>query len=150
MIDWFWTVALCKCRFLHITTKCIMHFNLRSNSQAVPLFMYFGFLCTSWRQWICWTSSTCADPEEKNTTENSSGGSLGQGFRFSQLALSTSCCFFIHLFIVRKIHRKRTLALSTSCCFFIHLFIVRKIHRKRTFYGNFCQPPPMDSRGSDQ
>ena len=34
--------------------------------------------------------------------------------------------------------------------FFLHMFIVRKIHRKRTFYGNFCQPPPMDSRGRDQ
>ena len=32
---------------------------------------------------------------KKNATENSrSGGSLGQGFRFSQLALSISCCFF--------------------------------------------------------
>ena len=32
---------------------------------------------------------------KKNATENSrSGGSLGQGFRFSRLALSISCCFF--------------------------------------------------------
>ena len=32
---------------------------------------------------------------KKNATENSrSRGSLGQGFRFSQLALSSSCCFF--------------------------------------------------------
>ena len=50
--------------------------------------------CVHLEDWICWTSSTCADPEEKNATENSSGGSLGQGFRFSRLALSISCCFF--------------------------------------------------------
>ena len=65
----------------------------------VLLLMYFDFLCISWienSEYDERSSSYLPWLREKRMLLKIvvPGGSLGQGFRFSQLALSISCCFF--------------------------------------------------------
>ena len=64
-----WNQVL-DCGTLQLTSSCLVH--------VLWLFVYI----------LDWNSSTCAGSEEKECYWNShSGGSLGQGIRFSQLAL---------------------------------------------------------------
>ena len=71
-------------------------YNFATHKQF-PCSCTLAFLCTSWIENSEYAERVvlALTQRKKNATENSrSGGSLGQGFRFSQLALSIACCFF--------------------------------------------------------